>query len=166
MSTTIKQLEIKLLALIAECMEERHVGRLKIQVYSGLQDECRCRGCGDKAPPTLHFHHVVEETKEFNISAMNQQGIGPVAKELRELFQTVPLCPSCHQKYSMGTKAHRIRAKRKHYSMLAKEISYLPEILKGIDRTLKSDQKRYQKLVKGIKEIKAEAKAILNIEKD
>ena len=71
----------------------------------------KCQSCGyDKTPNSLHFHHVIESTKLFNISEFySQKGKnGKVPKSIsllvQELNKCILVCANCHNEIHAGIK--------------------------------------------------------------
>jgi ribonuclease HIII len=63
-----------------------------------------CSICGyNKCMKSLHFHHVVEKNKKFNITAQNM----PLKNFFDEMQKCVLLCANCH--YEIHTEEKNAR---------------------------------------------------------
>lgn len=61
-----------------------------------------CLLCGENTPICLEFHHVNDDTKDFNIS---DPGVhSSLGKMVQELNKCVVLCANCHRKVHAGIR--------------------------------------------------------------
>jgi hypothetical protein len=69
----------------------------KLKLFEGFSEQCGC--CGLKDDPIVYdFHHLGEETKEFNISSR----VMAWNKIVEEAKKCVMLCSHCHRKVHSG----------------------------------------------------------------
>jgi hypothetical protein len=61
----------------------------------------KCNQCGENHPATLDFHHVDDETKEFNISVPQGRSMEKIKKEIDKC---IILCSNCHRKLHWSEK--------------------------------------------------------------
>jgi len=78
---------------------KRQLDKIKkfIQEY---KDSVACVLCGESENCCIDFHHIDENTKEYNIG--NMAKYGSISKILGELEKCVPLCANCHRKVHAG----------------------------------------------------------------
>lgn len=57
-----------------------------------------CNKCGESHPACLDFHHVLGDTKEFNIATLRHHGV-KLDRIKAEIAKCITLCSNCHRKH-------------------------------------------------------------------